>query len=96
MTADRIGKKTVLRAPRSRVPMTYPGYEHMTMEATVVRMDPETLVEFRLDEVADGTLLTVIESGFEKLPAGRRDEAFRANEGGWAEQLDNITRYLTR
>src|SRR5262245_25756641 len=32
--------------------------------------EPTTLVEFRLDETAQGTLLTVIESGFDRLPAG--------------------------
>src|SRR5947209_9326884 len=41
--------------------------------------EPTTLVEFRLAEVADGTLLTVIESGFDRIPAERRAEAFRMN-----------------
>jgi uncharacterized protein YndB with AHSA1/START domain len=56
--------------------------------------EPQTLVEFRLEETADGTRLTVTESGFDKIPAGRRPEAFRMNEGGWAEQMKNIERYL--
>ncbi len=69
--------------------ITYPGYEHLTMDVTVERMDdqrlfsfrwhphavdagidystePTTLVEFRLEEAAEGTLLTVVESGFGK------------------------------
>lgn len=49
-----------------------------------------TLVEFRLEETGDGTLLTVTESGFAKLPPERRAEAFRMNDGGWTEQLQNI------
>ena len=53
-----------------------------------------TLVEFRLDPIPTGTLLTVTESGFDKVPAGRRLEAFRMNEGGWAEQMKNIERYV--
>jgi uncharacterized protein YndB with AHSA1/START domain len=57
--------------------------------------EPTTLVEFRLDEVAGGTRLTVVESGFDRIPAARRDEAFRMNEGGWAEQLLNIERHVT-
>ena len=57
--------------------------------------EPSTLVEFRLEETSDGTLLTVTESGFQKLPASRRAEAFRMNEGGWAEQLENIKRHVT-
>ena len=52
--------------------------------------EPSTLVEFTLEEVADGTRLTVVESGFDRLPAGRRDEAFRMNDGGWAQQMINI------
>lgn len=54
-----------------------------------------TLVEFRLDETADGTLLTLTESGFDKVPAHRREEAFRMNDGGWAEQMRNIAAYVT-
>ena len=57
--------------------------------------EPTTLVEFRLDETAQGTLLTVIESGFDRLPAGRRDEAFRMNSEGWAIQMENIQRHVS-
>jgi len=57
--------------------------------------EPTTLVEFRLEPTTDGTRLTVVESGFDRLPAGRRDEAFRMNEGGWAEQMRNIERHVT-
>jgi uncharacterized protein YndB with AHSA1/START domain len=56
--------------------------------------EPETLVEFRLEATAQGTRLTVTESGFEKIPAGRRPEAFRMNEGGWAQQMKNIERHV--
>jgi len=56
--------------------------------------EPTTLVEFRLQEAAGGTRLTVVESGFDRIPASRRDEAFRMNAGGWAEQLKNIERHV--
>jgi uncharacterized protein YndB with AHSA1/START domain len=144
---DRIEKKIVLRAPRSRVwraltdarefsewfrvdlrgqfetgkeisgKVTYPGYEHLTMTARVERMEPErvfsfrwhpaaidlavdysgeptTLVEFRLEDTAEGTLLTVTESGFQALPAARQGFAHEANSGGWEEQLRNIERHV--
>jgi len=147
MSTDKIQKKIVLRAPRSRVwraiadakefgswfgvelegsfapgvrvqgRITVPGYEHVTMEITIERIDPErlfsyrwhpyaidpavdysseptTLVEFRLEEVSGGTELTVTESGFDRIPAARRAEAFRMNDQGWAEQLANIARYV--
>jgi uncharacterized protein YndB with AHSA1/START domain len=56
--------------------------------------EPSTLIEFRLERVGEGTRLTVTESGFDKLPAHRREEAFRSNEGGWAEQMRNIAAHV--
>jgi len=56
--------------------------------------EPTTLVEFQLEEVAGGTQLTVIESGFDRIPPARRAEAFRMNDAGWTEQLANIARYV--
>ena len=56
--------------------------------------EPTTLVEFRLDEVAGGTRLTVVESGFDRIPAARRAEAFRRNDEGWAQQVKNIERHV--
>lgn len=53
-----------------------------------------TLVEFTLEEADGGTLLRVVESGFDRVPASRRDEAFRMNSGGWDEQMKNIERYV--
>jgi uncharacterized protein YndB with AHSA1/START domain len=56
--------------------------------------EPTTLVEFRLKSEDGGTLLRVVESGFDQLPASRRDEAFRMNDGGWKQQLVNIERHV--
>ena len=53
-----------------------------------------TLVEFRFEPTPAGTLLVVSESGFDALPAARRDEAFRMNERGWTGQLKNIERHV--
>ncbi len=55
--------------------------------------EPPTLVEFTLERISGGTLLRVVESGFDKIPKERRLEAFRMNDGGWAEQVQNIARY---
>ena len=55
-----------------------------------------TLVEFRLEKTASGTLLVVTESGFDKIPVGRRDEALRKNEGGWVAQMKNIESYVAQ
>ena len=56
--------------------------------------EPTTLVEFELTEVEDGTLLTLVESGFDKIPPERRLEAFRMNSGGWDEQMKNIEKHV--
>jgi uncharacterized protein YndB with AHSA1/START domain len=55
-----------------------------------------TLVEFGLEKIANGTLLVVTESGFDKIPSDRRPEAFRMNDGGWTEQMKNIENYVTQ
>ena len=53
-----------------------------------------TLVEFKLEKTGNGTLLLLTESGFDKIPSGRRDEAFRKNDGGWTAQMKNIERHV--
>jgi uncharacterized protein YndB with AHSA1/START domain len=53
-----------------------------------------TLVEFRLEKTATGTLLVLTESGFDKLPDERRPDALRMNDGGWTEQMKNIERHV--
>jgi len=147
---DRIEKKILLRAPRSRVwralvdrtefgewfgvrfpagkfkagdevsgTITMKGYEHLVLTVVVENVDPErrlsyswhpnatdpkadysgepmTLVTFTLAEAEGGTLLTVVETGFDQIPAARRDAAFRSNEGGWAGQMKRIESYVTK
>ena len=56
--------------------------------------EPSTLVEFRLEKRPIGTLLLLSESGFDKIPADRRPEAFRMNDNGWAQQMQNIENYV--
>ena len=58
--------------------------------------EPTTLVEFHLEEQPDGVLLTVTESGFDRLPLERRAKAFEANSGGWAKQMELVERYLAQ
>src|SRR5579875_865605 len=56
--------------------------------------EPMTLIVFELHDAPDGILLTVTESGFDKLPPERRAKAFAANEGGWTHQMKLIEKYL--
>ena len=58
--------------------------------------EPTTLVVFALEEVADGVMLTVTESGFDRIPLERRAKAFTANEQGWAMMVKVIEEYLAR
>jgi uncharacterized protein YndB with AHSA1/START domain len=58
--------------------------------------EPTTLVVFTLEEVADGVMLTITESGFDRIPLARRAEAFLANEEGWSMMVRAIGDYLAK
>jgi uncharacterized protein YndB with AHSA1/START domain len=149
-STDRVERKILLKAPRSRVwralsdakelgdwfgvnftgktfvegkhvqgQITYPGYEHLVMDVLIERIVPErllswrwhpaaidssvdyskeptTLVVFELAEGEGGTLLTVVESGFDKIPEARRATVLRMNTSGWEEQMQmkNIEKHI--
>src|SRR5487761_583667 len=78
--------------PESR--MSYRWHPYAFEPGVDYSNEPTTLVEFQLEEVAEGTRLTVVESGFDGIPAARRAEALRMNDAGWAGQLENIARYV--
>jgi len=56
--------------------------------------EPTTLIVFTLEETADGVMLTVSESGFDRIPLARRAKAFTANEQGWGMVVKLIEKYL--
>jgi uncharacterized protein YndB with AHSA1/START domain len=56
--------------------------------------EPTTLVSFTLEDVAGGTRLTIVESGFDAIPASRRAKAFTMNAKGWTGQAENIRKFL--
>ena len=58
--------------------------------------EPTTLVVFELEEIAEGTRLTVTESGFDRIPLARRAKAYRGNDQGWTGQMEAIRKYLAR
>ena len=109
--------KTFAPGQRTQGQITYPGYEYITFDVVVERMEPErliswrwqpapvekgvdysseptTLVVFELKDVEGGTLLSVVESCFDKVPAHRRMEAFRQNSEGWDGQMKNIEKHV--
>jgi uncharacterized protein YndB with AHSA1/START domain len=71
--------------PQTRFAFTWlsePGYDY------------RTTVTFVLEPVAEGTRVTVTESGFDALPDSFRQKRFDMNAEGWTIQMDNIARYL--
>lgn len=56
--------------------------------------EPTTLVEFHLEEIAGGTAVTIVESGFDRIPLARRAEAFRMHDQGWTGQANNLARHV--
>jgi len=58
--------------------------------------EPETRVQFELEDMDGGTLLKVVESGFNNIPEARRLKAFRMDSRGWDEQMANIEAFLSR
>jgi uncharacterized protein YndB with AHSA1/START domain len=75
---------------------SYRWHPHAVKPDVDYASEPTTLVEFQLEENAAGTLLSIVESGFDRVPLARRAEAFRGNEQGWASQLQNIERYVAK
>jgi uncharacterized protein YndB with AHSA1/START domain len=99
--------------------ITYPGYEHLTMEVQIERIEPErllswrwhpaaidptvdysheatTLVVFELEEVEGGIMLSVVESGLDKIPLERRATVMRLNSSGWDQQMENIKKHVAK
>lgn len=57
--------------------------------------EPMTLVEFILEDAEEGIAVTIVESGFDKIPLARRAEAFRMNDKGWEGQVRNLERHVS-
>jgi uncharacterized protein YndB with AHSA1/START domain len=110
--------KSFVAGQSVRGKVTYPGYEHLTMEVVIERIvpqqllswrwhpaaidpkvdysqEPTTLVVFELQEVDGGTMLTVVESGLDKIPLARRADVFRMNSSGWDQQMESIKKHVT-
>jgi uncharacterized protein YndB with AHSA1/START domain len=58
--------------------------------------EPTTLIVFQLEDVKEGVLLTVTETGFDSIPLARRAKAFGANEQGWSMQMKLIEKHLAQ
>jgi uncharacterized protein YndB with AHSA1/START domain len=56
--------------------------------------EPTTLVVFELEEVPEGTRVTVTETGFDRIPVSRRAKAYRENDAGWTGQFEALRKYV--
>jgi uncharacterized protein YndB with AHSA1/START domain len=75
--------------------LSYRWHPYAVEPAVDYSSEEPTLVTFTLkDAPGNATLLTVVESGFDKVPPQRRQEAFRMNSNGWDGQMRNIVRHL--
>jgi uncharacterized protein YndB with AHSA1/START domain len=75
--------------------LSYRWHPYSMDPAVDYEQEPRTLVTFALQDTADGTLLTVVETGFDQVPPERRFEAFRINSSGWEWQLGNLQRHVS-
>jgi hypothetical protein len=90
---------TALSSPGTHPPASSPGpaftwHPYAIDPGRDYSAEPPTLVEFTLEPSNGSTILTVVESGFENIPAERRAEAFLRNSNGWAQQMENIHTYV--
>ncbi|HTW39562.1 MAG TPA: SRPBCC family protein [Thermoplasmata archaeon] len=84
-----LGKEMVFHVERVEPPRRF-SYRWEPLEGRTgaeTAEGPSTLVEFTLDETPDGTRLTVIETGFSRLPAAHRKAAYDSHDGGWTIQV---------
>jgi len=75
---------------------SYRWHPHAVDAAVDYSTEPTTLVEFRLEQEGTSTVLTIIESGFDRVPLARRAEAFRMNSEGWSAELRNIENHVSQ
>ena len=76
--------------------MSFRWHPHALDRSVDYSTEPTTLIVFALEDVPGGTMLTVTESGFDRVPIERRATAFKANEGGWTAQMSLIEKYLAQ
>jgi uncharacterized protein YndB with AHSA1/START domain len=93
---EHVRMEIVVKAIEPETLFSYTWHPYSIDPKVDYTKEEPTLVEFRLKPIAGGTLLTVTESGFDKIPSARRAEAFRMNEGGWAQQMKNIQTYVSK
>ncbi|MDQ2868407.1 MAG: SRPBCC family protein [Verrucomicrobiota bacterium] len=99
MSTKEYGEVTLALEVKKMEPEKYFSYtwHPFSLEKGVdYSKETPTLVEFRLEEIPSGTRLTVVESGFSKIPEARRALAFRKHGEGWVMQLESIAEHVAQ
>ena len=71
-------------------------HPHANEEGVDYSQEPTTLIEFTIEDAPGGVMVTVTESGFDKIPLARRAKAFEANSGGWEMMVKVLEKYATQ
>ena len=93
---EHVEWKAVVKEMQPEKLFSFTWHPYAIEPGTDYSKEPPTLVEFRLQAIEGGTLLVITESGFDNIPAHRRMEALRMNDGGWAEQTQNIAKHVAQ
>jgi len=88
-------QKTVEMEPMNRFSILWPAYYGDNVDRDA-REDPWLTVTFLLEAQGDKTRVVLRETGFAQLPPDYAPLAFRMNESGWDEQMNNIETYLAK
>ncbi len=93
---EHLRMEVVVKSIQPESHFAYTWHPYAVDPAVDYSQETPTLVEFNLSAVAGGTSVTVVESGFENIPAARRGEAFLRNDNGWRQQMENIRAYVLK
>jgi uncharacterized protein YndB with AHSA1/START domain len=93
---EHVRMEIVVKAVEPETLFSFTWHPYAVDPKTDYSHEESTLIEFRLQPTAGGTLLTVTETGFDKIPAARRAEALLRNDSGWAQQMKNIQAYVSK
>ena len=93
---EHLRMEIVVKSIRPTSYFSYTWHPYAVDPKVDYSQETPTLVEFRLEQVPGGTVLTVKESGFDKLPPERYADAFRMNTRGWEQQMESVSAYVSK
>jgi uncharacterized protein YndB with AHSA1/START domain len=80
-----------MSAPHRLVWKWHPGAVEPNVDYS---SEPRTTVTFTLEPVAEGTRLSVSETGFDAIALARRAKVYQDNTQGWTEVVEWIKRHV--